>query len=247
MPKNFYRYSFETAKGSSQEKEYYESENENRRCRDYFTDPENGLYATAYENNVVDKDNAFTKRVIAEFGIERTMFVLATTVRSLSHDGRIDNSIKEWAKGFNAGLRVHEPTTNCIITELNPGIVNILAKNAIEEYAELNLFNKDQCHDMTHADFEGKVIVLSPNALKEEYWTPENQLWLATGGFGCYPDKIGRAVYATCLYDGEHTRWNREDVIGVIKDEYMPKWALDKLEEMNAPEPKEEQKIGMNM
>ena len=247
MPKEFYRYSFETAQSLGQEKEYFESENENRRCRDYFTDEKQGLYATAYENYVVDKDNAFTKKVMKEFGIERTMFILATTVRSLQHDGRIDNSIKEWAKTFNAGLRVHEPTTNCMITQLNPGIIDILAKDALEEYAELKLFSQEHCFDKTHDVLEDKVIVLSPKALKEEYWSPENQLWLATGGFGCYPDKSGRAVYATCLSDGEQTRWNREDVIGVIKDEYMPEWAMEKLEELKAPEVEEKQDMDMKM
>lgn len=247
MPKEFYRYSFETAKSSGHEKEYYESENENRRCRDYFTDKERGLHATAYENYVVDKDNTFTKKVMEEFGIERTMFVLATTVRALSHDGRIDDSVKDWAEAFNAGLRVHEPTINSMITQLNPGIINILAKKAQEEYAGLNLFSREHCFEKVNDIFEDRVIVLSPNALKEEYWTPENQLWLATGGFGCYPDKSGRAVYATSLFDGEKTRWNREDVIGAIKEEYIPEWAIERLEAMKAPEVEEEQDMDMSM
>ncbi len=37
------------------------------------------------------------------------------------------------------------------------------------------------------------------------------KLWLRESGFGCSPTASGRAVYATCLGDGEKTRWNRED------------------------------------
>ena len=33
---------------------------------------------------------------------------------------------------------------------------------------------------------EGSVLVMiPPYTLKESCWSPENQLWLATGGFGC--------------------------------------------------------------
>lgn len=66
------------------------------------------------------------------------------------------------------------------------------------------------------------MLVMSPFTLKESYWAPENQLWLATGGFGCSPTAVGRAVYATCLSDGEKTRWNREDFIGVLRDSICP-------------------------
>ena len=74
------------------------------------------------------------------------------------------------------------------------------------------------------------------DTLKEEYWTPENQLWLCTGGFGSHPRARGRAVYATCLGDGEEARWNRSDFLGVLKEKCMPAWAKEKLERMNAPQ-----------
>ena len=51
----------------------------------------------------------------------------------------------------------------------------------------------------------------------------------AHDGFGCSPHAIGRSVRCTCLGDGEHTRWNRSDFIGILKDEYMPDWAREKL------------------
>ena len=109
--------------------------------------------------------------------------------------------------------------------------MGILAKNVMREYAGLNLFNDSHCEE-DFGDLEGKILVLSPRTLKEEYWSPENQLWLAAGGFGCQTNANGRAVYATCLFDGEETRWNRGDFIGIIKDEYLPEWAREKLEQM---------------
>ena len=43
-------------------------------------------------------------------------------------------------------------------------------------------------------------------------------------------------MYATCLGDGEKTRWDRADFIGVLKDEFLPDWAREKLEALQTPE-----------
>ena len=98
--------------------------------------------------------------------------------------------------------------------------------------AEKLLAISDPILDYTFEELEGKVLVMSPFTLKESYWAPENQLWLAGGGFGCSPTAAGRAVYATCLGDGEHTRWNREDFIGILDEQHLPAWAQSKLDEL---------------
>lgn len=228
----FYRYSFEYAEDDGCSDEYRASEKENMRCRDYIQDTETGIYANAYKDYVVDGDHKYAKDLIKNFGMERVMYVLANTVKSLSNDGRIRQEIKSWAESFNNVYKEDAFDRNYIITQINPGIIDILAKNVLEEYEGLNLFGRSHCIDGDLGDITDKVIILSPKCLKEEYWSPENQLWLARGGFGCEPDKIGRAVYAVCLFDGEETRWNRENIIGVIKPECMPDWAkqcLDKI------------------
>ncbi len=67
----------------------------------------------------------------------------------------------------------------------------------------------------------GKVLVMSPFTLKESYWAGESalagdrRLWLR-------PNAAGRAVYATCLGDGEQTRWNRSDFIGILRRSICP-------------------------
>ena len=58
----------------------------------------------------------------------------------------------------------------------------------------------------------------------------------ARSGFGCEPHSSGRAVFATCLSDGETARWNREDFTGVLDDKFLPDWAREKLEEMMTQE-----------
>ena len=85
-------------------------------------------------------------------------------------------------------------------------------------------------------DFTGKVLVLSPDTLKESCWSQENQLWYAHDGFGCRPHAIGRSVRCTCLGDGEMTRWNRHEFIGVLDEKHLPDWAQEKLMELTVPQ-----------
>ena len=89
---------------------------------------------------------------------------------------------------------------------------------------------------MYDEDVRGKVLVMKPSTLKESCWTQTDQLWLAEGGFGCDPTSRGRAIYAVCLGDGERTRWNREDFVGVLDAKHLPEWAKQKLEELSASE-----------
>ena len=57
------------------------------------------------------------------------------------------------------------------------------------------------------------------------------QLCLAVGGFGCRADASGRAVYVRTIYDGREMRYERTDVLGVIKPEAIPDWATERLQQ----------------
>ena len=245
MAVEFYRYSLRTAKSENLVELYNESKNENRRCRDYVEDEKTGYYANAYKNDCVDSDGSYTRSLIEKFGLERVLNMYAVTIKAHKHDARISRELHEWAKNFNVGLRAGEDVREeSLLTKINPGAVDLLAKHAIDEFEKLNLFTREHCEDEL-GDFEGKVVVISHKHLREKYWSPENQLWLATGGFGCDPTKIGRAVYSTCLADDDRARWDRGQILGVIKDEYLPDWAREKLEEMQAQETSQDNDINL--
>ena len=154
--------------------------------------------------------------VIEDFGFKRVGWVLAATIQLKPEDGRFSRRNKEWA----AATFIPRSDRNYeFMVESHAGVLDIF--------------------DMTGQELEGKVLVMSPFTLKESYWAPENQLWLATGGFGCAPNAAGRAVYATCLGDGERTRWNRSDFIGILKEEHLPDWARESLEQIRREDPAE--------
>ena len=171
------------------------------------------------------------KNVIEEYGFKRLAFVLANTLQEKGDDGRFSSSNKDWAKDIH--IPKERDLNYMFAVQSHPAVLDGFINLYRKELDALQMFDRTHCETLTGQDLTGKVLVMSPFTLKESYWAPENQLWLASGGFGCSPTASGRAVYATCLGDGEHIRWNREDFIGILRDEHLPDWAQKKLEELN--------------
>lgn len=96
----------------------------------------------------------------------------------------------------------------------------------INKMFEMNHINPEQ------TNYNNQVIVVRADELADDYKSQENQIYFATGGFGCDPKKRGRAVFTYCLGDGEAVRWDRGQIMGVLKDEEIPQYALDKMAEL---------------
>lgn len=84
------------------------------------------------------------------------------------------------------------------------------------------LFTPLDCRQIGY-DFSiaGKVVILCTSSLPENDRSAENQLYFCTGGFGSKPNPSGRAVFAVSLENGEQTRWNRSDIMGIAKPEIL--------------------------
>ena len=83
-----------------------------------------------------------------------------------------------------------------------------------------------------------KEVILILKLPSERLFFPAH-IRYAHDGFGCRPHAIGRSVRCTCLGDGETTRWNRHEFIGVLDEKYLPDWAREKLMELTAPRQEE--------
>lgn len=92
--------------------------------------------------------------------------------------------------------------------------------------------------DKYDQSIEGKVIAVDPDVLRAEYRRADRQLYLVTGGFGAAASSRGSAVFCTNLHTGEHTRYERRDVMGEVKKEALPDWAKAKLAELEKSKPK---------
>ena len=174
--------------------------------------------------------------VLQNFGYKRTAWVLANTVQQLDGDSRISGQNQSWAS--QTYIPPDKRNTMEFIVTGHPAVVDRVVDQYRRAYQALGLFSPSQCRpdSFERLDYEGKVLVLSPDVLKESYWNERAMLWYAHDGFGCSPHAIGRSIRCTCLGDGEMTRWNRADFIGVLKDEFLPDWAAEKLAELKGME-----------
>lgn len=181
--------------------------------------------------------------IIERYGFDRVNWVLANTIQEKQDDGRFSQENKTWAKKFylpQDDVRWH------FCVEAHPGLTNIFTNQARRAWQALGLFDASHCESEKdeQLDYEGKVLVLKGDVLKDRYKTPEDQLFLADGGFGCRPNSRGRKVFGKFLKDGEDTHFYREDFAGILKEEYLPDWAREKLNEL---QPEESEGPGMMM
>ena len=201
---------------------------------------EKAIRENSGDDGVLSPDCA--KPVLDEYGIKRTSFVLAHSVLTLGPMIHPSEDIKRWSWQFDHcrdedfGRYYRADTALASLEEFIGQVQNA--------YQSLGLLGKEHCDPAAWEEsLVGKVLVVSPNTLKETAWSNENMLWLAEGGFGTEPNSRGRAVYAVCLADGEEARWNREDFLGVLNEQYLPDWAKEKLETLRSPA----QEVGQTM
>ena len=100
---------------------------------------------------------------------------------------------------------------------------------------KLKLLDRDECIADDN-EYAGKLLIIKPASLKEEFRQPYFQYFYATSGFGCYPDKLGAKVFGKILADGEECFFCRSDFIGVADTEKLPQWAKKRLEAVTSPQ-----------
>lgn len=76
-------------------------------------------------------------------------------------------------------------------------------------------------------NLEVGYCILSPDAMKEEYKNEKYQL-VSCGGFACNPRSIaaqtGSGVFVTWCIDDDHSRYEREYILGIAKPETVKGW-----------------------
>ncbi|MCL2342481.1 MAG: DUF3849 domain-containing protein [Firmicutes bacterium] len=244
--KPLYRYSFNEAKRLNELDEWQDSFAENRRCRDFIDEQVRQNFDGMHLGGDIPQ------KTIAEFGFDRTRWVLANHIQFHDYDGRFS----PWNKAWAADIYIPRPAewelkkdpsmrddNTGFLLDSHSVLVDYLAGQVRQMYDRLNLY--DQRHrepgEVHEQDFTDKVLILRDTVLKESARTPGNQLFLANGGgFGCSPHASGRAVMGEFLIDGEKARFNRSDFIGICDENYLPDWAREKLAELcpaDAPDP----------
>ena len=84
-------------------------------------------------------------------------------------------------------------------------------------------------------DYKNKLLIIKPERLNELCRRGEFQYFYATDGFGCSPDSLGRAVFGHFLANGQKTRLERSDFLGIADKSQLPIWASNRLELLEKP------------
>ncbi len=190
--------------------------------RDHFDETSEGL------------KEGCAQAVLEQYGFKRVNFVLANSLKEMGCPYLLREETRQW------GLRTYVPPdgkyNRYFVVDTAASLLEAFVDQARQAYQALGLFGPEHCVGRCQEqDYTGKVLILSSNTLRESCWEPRNQLWYGEGGFGCSPTANGCAVYATCLGDGEQTRWDCADFTGVLDEQYLPDWATEKLEELRGP------------
>lgn len=234
----FYEHSLDNARHCNEVDQWRASHKANIDCKKAI---ENAI-ADNYKDNHFNPD--FATSIIEEFGFDRVNFILQYNLKQAQNDGRYSEKNKEW------GQELYAPESNMRMDYLissHPILLDSFIDKVRSEWDKLNLWNSSHCISKTGLNLEGKILVINPVCLVDKYKTPEDQLFMATSGFGCSPTASGRAVFGYFLKDDERYCWHRENFVGILKDEFVPDWVQDKLNmSEDTAEPVEDSGISMS-
>lgn len=224
-----YKNSLNEARATNNLASWKDSQAENIRCKEKIEKSN----AEHFNDNHLDIAGA--KKIIAEFGYSRTMWVLAASVVCKDYDGRFSRENKEWAKSIIPNYLPKEEFQYYAV-DSHPALLDGFINQVHREYAALELVGGKQClQKSSEMNFEKQLLILKPEVLSEEFKYPENQYFYATSGFGCDPEKSGKKVFGYFLADGEQTHFYRGDFIGVADRNQLPQWVVQKLQTIENP------------
>jgi hypothetical protein len=115
---------------------------------------------------------------------------------------------------------------------VNAQIEAVRAEIAEADYQAAPIVVADCIPHDYEQDLNGKVVAVKADVLRPEWRRGDRQLVLVDGGFGASGNSRGSAVFCFCLHDGHHTRFERPDVLGEIRE--LPDWAKERLAVMEA-------------
>lgn len=97
-----------------------------------------------------------------------------------------------------------------------------------KEDFQVELITASQCYPHDYGQrIVGKVVAIKAEVLRPEYRRGDVQLVFVSGGNGGKANPMGDGVYCYHLNNGQHTRFERYDVLGEIK--VLPDWAKERL------------------
>lgn len=138
--------------------------------------------------------------------------------------------------------------SECIVSDDYVEIVEIFSERVREQCEKVREeqqkitvprepITADMCLSLAYdTSLVGKVAAVRLDALKPEYRSAPDQLVYVTGGNGARGKARGSACICTNLYSGKSSRWERQDMQGEVRPEFLPDWAKARAEKIQKKE-----------
>ncbi len=134
----------------------------NTACKNMIED----AIAAAYQDNSLKYVQEASKAVIDTFGFDRTMFVLANTIRIKNYDGRISPENKAWAQT----IPMCENSRDVIVDRCNPGLLDLFTNQVRKDFAAAQARGQQKAsvRDKLRKASPEKEMVKPPKELVQE-------------------------------------------------------------------------------
>ena len=114
---------------------------------------------------------------------------------------------------------------------ITEGIEKIKQEQA--RFGDLSILTKDDVETIKpDTSIKNKVVVIRPDCLIHESQYSQKQLYFVESGFGVEGNSRGRSVFCRSISDDSKVRFDRKDVLGVIRSDKIPDWAKEKINEI---------------
>ena len=107
---------------------------------------------------------------------------------------------------------------------------------------DTSIVNPEHCIPLRNEKIDGKIIVIKPESLNPEYRRAGFQICYCNGGNGTRANGLGITVFCKDYITNRMEKFNRSDVLGILKEEHYPNWLKDKLKEEQQQQKKKKPK-----
>ena len=122
-----------------------------------------------------------SQSILDRWGFRRTIFVLTSTLRDAGYDQYLSEENRQWQK---SAYIPDDGIYNRYFTVDTAGVcLDAFISQVREAYDRLELFGPEQCepNSFEKLNYEGKVLVLAPDTLKESYKDATDLIHQAAG------------------------------------------------------------------
>ena len=182
-------------------------------------------------DGVLEKGAAET--VLEQYGLQRVSFVLANSIKWGFNT--IQNKVSDWSMSISVPYDTKNISKFWV--HASDQLLEQFIKQLWEARQKLGLYGIEHCAgEWDRVDYQGKTLVLNADCTDRDLTSLKDQLWYAIDGAGCRHENIGDPIRAVRLSDGKEETLDQYDFSGVLDEQYLPGWAVEKLAELQAPQ-----------